>query len=329
MFVPVNPTDDPFRDQSDEPGATDPFAADLAAWPPSLASPAGRDTAPADLDANPRFRSLRGFRSRHLPGERQISLYLPEAYLHHPERRFPVLYMADGQNLFDPRRSFVPGHTWQAHHAVDSLTAAGRIEPLILVGIDHAGTRRMAEYTPTPDPRQGGGEAPLYARMLIEEILPLIDRHLRTLPGAAHTGIAGSSLGGLVSLWLGLSFPQHFGRVAALSPSLWWNDGALIDSITAATALRPRDFSAPHGRPLRPRIWLDIGSAEGDRNVRDAERLCRRLLAAGWTASPAPATPPAGDGLLHFRTVPAAQHNEDAWAARLPDVLGFLFPPQP
>jgi predicted alpha/beta superfamily hydrolase len=263
------------------------------------------DHNPSDLDANPRYLRLRNFRSRFLPGRRDITVYLPEAYLAEPTRHFPVFYLNDGQNLIDPRTSFVPGRTWQADTTADALTAVNEIEPIILIGIANTGVRRMAEYTPTRDPRRGGGDGPRYGRLLVQELKPLIDDTFRTLPGPANTALGGSSLGGLISLSLSLDHPEIFSKTAVMSPSVWWNQRSILNRVSGA---RPR----PHLR-----IWLDIGTSEGLRHVRDTDLLHRRLLQRGWQ----------DDIDLHYLRVPNALHDEAAWAARFDQVLRFLFPP--
>lgn len=257
-----------------------------------------------ELDRNPRFLVLRHFHSRFLPDDRDIVVYLPEAYTTEPGRRFPVFYLHDGQNLFDGRTSYIPDHTWCAHTTTDRLTRDGQIEPLILVGINNTGLRRMAEYTPTRDPRLRGGDGDRYGRLLVEELKPLIDRTFRTQPEAASTALGGSSLGGLISLYLGLVYPSVFSRLAVLSPSLWWNNRSIFRLLTAART-RPN-----------LRIWLDMGTAEGVQHLRDTDELHRRLLQAGWR-----------DGLdLCYERISGGLHNEDAWAARFDQVLRFLFP---
>jgi predicted alpha/beta superfamily hydrolase len=257
------------------------------------------------LDLSPRFRRIRGFQSAHLPGERDVLVYLPEAYLREPARRFPVFYLHDGQNLMDGRTSYVPGRTWQAHTTADRLTGSGEVEPLILVGIDHMGTRRMDEYTPTRDPGLGGGEGPQYGRMLTEELKPLIDNSLHTLPDAPNTALGGSSLGGLISLALGMKYADIFAKLAIMSPSIWWNNRSILQMVSAGPVPRPSS-----------RLWLDMGTAEGLRHLRDCDLLDRRLLARGWRE---------GTTLRYLR-VPGGMHNEDAWATRFDEVLRFLFP---
>jgi predicted alpha/beta superfamily hydrolase len=262
-------------------------------------------SAPSVLDQNPRYLRLAHFGSRFLPGERELTVYLPEAYRTEPQRRFPVFYLHDGQNLIDGRASFVAFHTWRADTTADALTAAGKIEPVILVGIANTGVRRMAEYTPTRDVRFGGGAGPRYGRLLVEELKPLIDREFRTRTAPEDTALGGSSLGGLISLALALDYPQVFGKVAVMSPSVWWNQRAILRRVAAA---RPKPAL---------RIWLDMGTAEGLRHLRDTDLLHRRLLGRGWR-----------EGIdLEYLRVNGARHEEDAWAARFDQVLEFLFPP--
>ena len=264
------------------------------------------DNAANDFDNNPRYIILRDFRSRFLPDPRDIFLYLPEAYLTEAHRHFPVFYLHDGQNLFDPHRAFIPGHTWRANSTTDDLTAAGLIEPVILVGIANTGIQRMPEYTPDRDPRLGGGQGALYAKLLIDDLKPKIDADYRTLPDASNTALGGSSLGGLISLAIGLQHPGIFGKLAVMSPSVWWNDRSIL-----------RLVSNTNPRP-NLRIWLDMGMAEGLNHLRDTDLLHTRLLTRGWH-----------DGVdLAYLRVPDAQHNEDAWADRFGQALQFLFPPQ-
>jgi len=271
------------------------------------------DDTPADpehpevqqLDLNPRYRRIPAFHSRFLPDDRTVRIYLPQAYLTEPQRRFPVFYLHDGQNLFDGRTSYIAGHTWRAHLTADRLVAAGLMEPVILIGVDNTGTRRMDEYTPTRDRRLGGGEGQLYGRLLAEDLKPLLDANLRTLPDATNTALGGSSLGGLISLALGLEYPKTFGKLAVLSPSVWWDARSILTAVHYANLVPP------------PRLWLDMGTAEGLRHLRDCDLLYKRLLSRGWR-----------DEIdLRYLRVPNAVHTEDAWADRFDQILQFLFPP--
>jgi predicted alpha/beta superfamily hydrolase len=232
-----------------------------------------------------------------------VQVYLPPQYRTEPERRFPVFYLHDGQNLFDGRTSYVVGHTWQAGSTADQLNEAGAIEPVILVGVANTGLRRMAEYTPTHNPKMGGGEGKKYGQLLIDELKPFVDRTYRTLTGPEDTGLGGSSLGGLVTLFLGLERPDVFGKLAVMSPSIWWDHRSILGFVNQA-APKPE-----------LRIWLDMGTAEGTRHVRDADHLHRMLLRLGWR-----------EGIdLAYLEVEGGVHSEDAWAQRFDEVLRFLF----
>lgn len=287
----------------------------------------GRWEAPftGDLNSNPRLRRLRGFESAYLPDERDVQIWLPPSYGTEPDRHFPVLYLHDGQNLMDARTSYIPGRTWCAHTTADLLAEGERIEPLILVGVDNTGVRRMAEYTPSRDKHYGGGEGALYGRLLVDELKPLIDTSFRTLPGRENTGLAGSSLGGLISLSLGLDYPQVFGKLGVLSPSVWWNNREMLARVADRVAARRRAPVNARGSALvnteppvpRPRIWLDMGMAEGLRHLRDTDLLFHRLVTYGWR-----------EGIdLRYLRVPGGLHDEDAWARRFGRVLEWLFPP--
>lgn len=254
---------------------------------------------------NTDLRKHDAFASRFLPDARDLIVYLPPGYDDEPERRYPVLYLHDGQNLFDAATAFVPGQDWHVNATADEMIRAGEIEPLIIVGIYNTGVHRIDEYTPTRDRKQrAGGDADLYGQMLAEEIKPFIDTEYRTLSAPQYTGLGGSSLGGLVTLYLGLLYPQVFGRLAVLSPSVWW-DGRVILRIVRMAEPKPR-----------LRIWLDIGTGEGRKTVLDARALRRELLRAGWVE---------GEDLAYFE-VPDADHSEAAWADRVGPFLKYLFP---
>lgn len=246
------------------------------------------------------------FRSRFLRNQRDFIVYTPPCYSELPARRFPVLYLHDGQNLFDGATSFIPGQDWHVGPTADECINAGTVEPLIIVGMYNT-KARVREYTPTHVPRLGGGRADRYARFLIEEVLPFVEREYRTLSGSQNTGIGGSSLGGLVSLYLGLKHCTIFGKIAALSPSVWWNQ-LVIHRFAKSMHVEPR-----------PHIWLDIGTREGARIVQDVERFRDVLVEKGWR--------PGRD--LHYERVEGGEHNELAWAKRVRPFLQFLFPAAP
>lgn len=251
-----------------------------------------------------RLERIHGFPSRILGNVREVTIYLPAGYDEHVERRYPVLYMQDGQNLFDAERAYIPGQHWRLQEAADNAIGERTAAPMIIVGIDHAGTGRMDEYTPVKDAKhKGGGRAGDYARFLVEELKPVIDERYRTLPDPPNTAIAGSSLGGLVSLHTVLTRPDVFRRAGVLSPSVWWSDREIL-----------RTVDAYHGAP--PRLWLDTGGREGLKALQDVRELKLRIEAKGWNA----------DTFRYFEDR-RADHSERAWAKRARQVLEFLFPP--
>lgn len=246
------------------------------------------------------------FRSRFLHNQRDLIVYTPPSYREQTARRFPVLYLHDGQNLFDGTTSFIPGQDWHVAQTADACINGRVVAPLIIVGMYNTNAR-VREYTPTKVPKLGGGRADRYARFLVEEVKPFVEREYRVLPGFRHTGIGGSSLGGLVSLYLGLKHSSIFGKIAALSPSVWWNQ------------LFIHRFAGAMNPALRPRIWLDIGTREGARMVEDVERFRDILLQKGWRL----------EQDLHYERVEGAEHNEAAWAQRVRPFLQFLYPASP
>ncbi len=251
------------------------------------------------------FRIYPQFHSRFLRTDHDVLVYLPRGYDTDQNRRYPVLYLHDGQNIFDGATSYIPGQEWHVDETAEALIGTGAIEPLIIVGIDNAGAGRIDEYTPTLDRRLGkGGNAEFYGRMLVEELKPFIDSEYRTLPAPANTGLGGSSLGGLVTLHLGLTYPQTFGKLAVLSPSVWWDDCAILSRVLALD------------RKPALKIWLDTGTAEGDKATDDARTLRDELIAKGWVL---------GNDLAYVE-IDGAGHNESAWADRVGPLLRFLFP---
>jgi predicted alpha/beta superfamily hydrolase len=249
------------------------------------------------------IRKHENFHSDLLAGERDLVVYLPSCYEKDADRRYPVLYLQDGQNLFDPATSYV-GVDWRVDETAEMLIADTTIEPLIVVGIANGGEERINEYTPTRDRNHGGGYADLYGRMVTREVKPFIDKTYRTVDSAECTGLGGSSLGGLVSLYLGLQYPEVFGKLAVMSPSVWWNNRAI---------LRFLDECDP--KP-NLKIWLDIGTAEGEQALKDARLLHEKLLEKGWT-----------EGVdLHYCEDHGAEHTESAWAERVAPMLSYLFP---
>lgn len=251
------------------------------------------------------------FHSKILNNDRDLIVYLPPGYEASKTSRYSVLYMHDGQNIFDGATSYLPGQEWRVDETAEALIAAGKIEPLIIVGIYNAGKDRGDEYTPARDKTYNmGGKADLYGRLLVEEIKPFIDGAYRTLRGAEHTGLGGSSLGGIASLYLGLKYRDVFGRLAVVSPTVWFADRQIVQYVEALS------------RKPETLIWLDMGTKEGrnpeeaGRSIDEARRLQKVLTKKGWKL---------GEDLQYFEAKDA-EHNERAWAERVQSILTFLFP---
>lgn len=245
-----------------------------------------------------------------LEDARDVWLFLPASYPTSPERRYPVVYFHDGQNVFDAATAFI-GIEWGADETLTRLAAAGEIAEVIAVAVGNS-PRRMQEYTQAADARRPGAAlADRYIEFLVRELKPRIDREFRTRPERAHTALVGSSLGGLVSLYAGVTAWETFGLVAGVSPVVHWADHDLERRVAAT----PREHL-----PLR--LWIDMGTAEqvGDigadsRLVRELRRFRDVLVARGYVVNED----------LGYLEDAGAVHNEAAWAKRLPQILRFLF----
>ena len=252
------------------------------------------------------------FPSKILGNQRDILVYLPEGYRRFRLRRYPVLYLHDGQNVFDAATSYA-GVEWGADETSHRLTAAKLMEPIIIVAVANTGEDRIHEYTPTVAPideakkKRSKGSLRSYGRFLIEELKPFIDRKYRTKRDAEFTGLGGSSLGGLATLVLGLWFPNYFTRLAVMSPSVWWDNCALLGIVDAVNSKKRPEL----------KIWLDTGT--GEPGWERARQLRDHLLAKGWRLNVD----------LHYMEAPGSDHSERAWAERTDPMLQFLFPPPP
>ncbi|MBV9610865.1 MAG: alpha/beta hydrolase [Acidobacteriaceae bacterium] len=238
---------------------------------------------------------------------RDVIVYLPPEYNSEADQRYPVLYLHDGQNLFDAATAFA-GNEWGLDELAEELIQNGEIQPLIIVGIYNAGVARLSEYTHVRDRRGRGGRARAYAKFIVEDLKPFIDAEYRTLPDVANTGLGGSSLGGLITLYLGLHFPQIFGKLVVMSPSVWWANRAILREVRK---LRVKSDQ---------KIWLDIGTCEGQNPetcVKNVKDLRDALRSKGWRL----------DEDLRFLEDEGAGHDERAWGYRMRDALKFLFPP--
>lgn len=241
--------------------------------------------------------------SKHLQLERDVIVWVPEGYFDAKNRskRYPVLYMHDGNNLFDARLSF-QGVDWGVDEAVDRLVKLKKMKEIIVVGIYNT-EARLDEYAPMRDKKRGGGLGAQYSRFIAEELKPYIDDNFRTLTDARNTAVGGSSLGGLISLYMGLEHPDVFGAMLVISPALYWDNYSIIPWAMS------KGFD-----DSRNKLWMDMGLLEG----RTALRSTRML-----------------DGQIRknyprfknykYREFKDAQHNEAAWRSRIHLALGFTF----
>ncbi len=242
--------------------------------------------------------------SEFLPDNRTAIVYLPRSYGAAPDRRYPVVYAHDGNNLFDRDTAFM-GREWRLDETLEALTAQGSLPETIVVGVYNTPSR-VFEYTWVPDAERQGGGGERYARLLAEELKPFVDRTYRTQPDRRSTAVLGSSLGGLVSFYLGRHKGDVFGRIGMISPSIWWADRAVLADVPA---LR-QDL----------RLWLDVGTAEGsapEENLANARRMRDALVDQGFVV---------GASLGYFED-PGATHDEGAWSRRVHRPLGFLLGP--
>ena len=253
-------------------------------------------------------------RSAYLDSARDVEIWLPPGY-ERSRARYPVLYMSDGQNLFDPRLSYT-GVDWGVDSVVTALVRRHVIPPIIVVGVWNT-AERMREYSPWQ-------KAPDYARFLIRELMPRVNREFRTLTGPRHTAVMGSSMGGLLSFYLVTHHPDVFGACGCMSTPFQLSP-ALVAQLSPGnprgvtpdtTPYLARDIAAGLKAPRGVRYWIDFGSEGLDSTFGPETEVVRRwLLSQGLVQ---------GRDFV-VREYAGATHNEAAWRARLADPLTFLF----
>jgi predicted alpha/beta superfamily hydrolase len=249
------------------------------------------------------------FTSQILRNRRYLRVWLPPGYdlPENSAQRYPVFYLNDGQNLFEQATSFT-GVEWQVDETADRLIRAGLIPPTIFVGIDNAGVERLKEYLPyrSLNPVVLRPQGTRYAAFLTKEIMPFVSQHYRAARGPENTLLGGSSLGGLITLYVAITTPGVFGSVLLESPSLWVSKRQILRAARAPRLWPHKIFLAIGTR--------EIGREEKDRqtveNVRELERILRR---SGLD-----------DRRLRVEVAEGGTHSESAWAARFPDALRFL-----
>jgi predicted alpha/beta superfamily hydrolase len=240
---------------------------------------------------------------------RRLTVWLPSRRRSKRVDAYPVLYLNDGQNLFDPSRAFA-GNTWRVAETAKRLVRAGRIPPMLIVGIDHGGARRGREYLPVVDAQHPAPGEPLgreYAEFVTREVMPFIARTYPIARGPSNTGFGGSSYGAVAALNTAIIKPGKFGRLLVESPSLYVGNKYLLRRAAAVTRWPSR-------------IFLGVGTSEtrnAERNhetVADVLELERTLRRARL-----------GPRRLRVVVEEDATHSEGAWAARFPEALEFLF----
>lgn len=225
---------------------------------------------------------------------RRIWLYLPPDYAN-SKKNYPVLYMQDGQNLFDDATSFAG--EWGVDEYLDSIHKKGKKE-VIVVGIDNGLSKRMNEYNPWQFENVGKGEGDQYVTFLVKTLKPFIDKHYRTLKTKQNTFIAGSSMGGLISLYAVLKYPKVFGGAGIFSPAFW--TAGSVDSMIIANA-----------KQMNSRLFFYAGGKEGNSMITDMKRIEKEIKQR--SRSP-----------IKEKIDPQAKHNEAAWRKYFPDFYEWV-----
>lgn len=228
---------------------------------------------------------------------RRVAALLPHDY-YETDKHYPVLYLQDGQNLFDDN---APYGSWGVDKQLASMTGRGQGD-FIVVAIDHAQDKRVSEFTPSFKTELGRGDGQEYCRFLAETLKPYIDGHFRTLPEARHTGIGGSSLGGLISVYAGILYPHIYDLLMVFSPSLW---------VAPNLPNQLKDFTWK----FKGKIYLYGGEAESSTMVSNMHRLKEGIEKQ------------AGADQVKFRLEvdPHGQHNEARWGKEFPKAIAWLF----
>ncbi len=229
---------------------------------------------------------------------RRIWIYLPPDY-NNTELNYPVLYMQDGQNLFDTQTSF--SGEWEVDETLNDLSGQGYQVPIV-VGIDNGGGYRIDEYSPWFNPQYGGGEGEQYMGFIVETLKPFIDENYRTLSDRENTGIMGSSLGGLISHFGSLEYQDVFSKAGIFSPSYWFSDSVWT-------------FTSDAGEQANIRFYLMCGGMEGENTVPDMMNMANTLREIGFAESD-----------VKTKVVPSGQHNEALWRQEFKEAYLWLFP---
>lgn len=227
----------------------------------------------------------------------KVWIYLPPNY-DKTSKKYPVIYMHDAQNLFDAATSY--SGEWEVDETLNKLyeqTGNG----FIVVGIENGGEERINEYTPWKNEKYGGGKGAIYVDFIVNTLKPYIDENYRTKSKQKHTGLIGSSLGGLISYYGGLQHPKTFGKIGALSTSFWYSEKVI-------------DFTQEKGNSKKVKLFLLVGGKEGDDTDKDTQKMEKLLLKTGFKPKN-----------LKTKINPEGQHNEAFWRSEFLEVVSWLY----
>jgi len=227
----------------------------------------------------------------------KVWVYLPPNY-NGTSKKFPVIYMHDGQNLFDNTTSYIG--EWGVDEILNDLykkTGKG----FIVVGIENGQAERINEYTPWKNEKYGGGKGAVYVDFIVHTLKPYIDATYRTKPQQKYTGLMGSSLGGLISYYGGLKYPAIFGKIGALSTSFWFSK-------------KVEDFTKEHGKIKKVKLFLLVGGKEGEDMVSGTNNIEKLLLETGFK-----------NKNLKKKINPEGKHNEAFWKSEFLEVISWLY----
>ncbi len=232
-----------------------------------------------------------------LERERKIRVYLPSSYTH-GNASYPVLYMHDGQNLFDSRTSY--SGEWNVDETLNQLSDSLKLQ-LIVVGIDNGEEKRMNEMAPWDHEEFGKGEGKEYVDFIVKQVKPHIDSTYRTLPDRSNTGLMGSSMGGLISHYGVYLYPEVFGKVGIFSPSFWFSEEAFA-------------LAESKKLPSNTKVYMNVGEQEGRMMVPQAERMFKIMKESGHQGED-----------LFFEIVKKGDHSEWSWGREFEKAVKWMY----
>jgi alpha-glucosidase len=229
----------------------------------------------------------------------KIWVYLPPNY-DTSTKKYPVIYMHDGQNLFDAATSYIG--EWEVDETLNKLFEKTN-KGFIVVGIENAGEERINEYTPWSHEKYGGGKGAIYIDFIVNTLKPFIDENYRTKPQQKYTGLMGSSLGGLISYYGGLQHPKVFGKIGALSTSFWFSNNEVVH------------FTNEKGNLKNTKLFFLVGGKEDDGQMAtDTQNIEKQLLTIGFKSKN-----------LKTKVNPEGEHNEAFWKSEFSEIVQWLY----